>query len=263
MADSETERLYILSSLSNSLQVLESFLDGQCEWGVTELADHLGMNKSTCHRMLVTLKTVGAVEQTESQKYRLGPLWLPMGTLYSSQVDLVKVAAPIMQRFAAFLGLIVHLAVLKRGKVYDVARANPPFPVKVEVHPRFGRSATSTAPGKVFLSRLSEPELEDFLEVYGLQSSTCRSIDSVDLLKWELRKVATQGYAMDDREFADRIHCVAAPVYDDQNRMVGALSVSGPARGLSRKRLSFLAGRVQAVANKISWELGWLSLSGR
>ena len=62
-----------LTSVTNAVRALKAFSSSNPEWGVTDLARHLDLGKSTVHRILSTLTDEGMLEQsTETGKYRLG-----------------------------------------------------------------------------------------------------------------------------------------------------------------------------------------------
>lgn len=59
------------SSLELGIAVLALFTSEDPIWGVSEASDALGMARSTAHRYLVTLVSLGQLEQTAHRKYRL------------------------------------------------------------------------------------------------------------------------------------------------------------------------------------------------
>jgi DNA-binding IclR family transcriptional regulator len=70
--------------------------------------------------------------------------------------------------------------------------------------------------------------------------------------------VAAQGYALDLEECERGLCCAAAPVYDESERLVGALSVSAPAFRLSEDALERTAvPAVLAAAHSLSRQLGY------
>ena len=72
-----------------------------------------------------------------------------------------------------------------------------------------------------------------------------------------MRGYADAGRALDLEENEDQIRCVAAPVRDASNRIVGAISVSSAAQYMTHDRMQELSGEVLATAHAISAELGW------
>jgi IclR family transcriptional regulator, KDG regulon repressor len=70
------------SSVANAMLLLKSFAAGHDELGISALAKHLGLAKSTVHRLASTLADGGMLEHNEATgKYRLGWAVFKLGSL--------------------------------------------------------------------------------------------------------------------------------------------------------------------------------------
>ena len=74
---------------------------------------------------------------------------------------------------------------------------------------------------------------------------TDKTIDSPALLHRELEQVRQQGYALDDEEHAVGLRCVAAPIYDQNEQALAAISLSGPKARMVDERLAELGSAIQ------------------
>jgi IclR family acetate operon transcriptional repressor len=71
--------------------------------------------------------------------------------------------------------------------------------------------------------------------------------------------VAAQGFALDLEECERGLCCAAAPVYDASGRLVGAVSISGPAFRLPEDALQrSVVPFVLDVAQRLSRQLGYV-----
>ena len=59
-------------SLERGLAILACFTAKRPVLGIADIADELGMSRSTTHRYVITLVALGYLEQGASRKYRLG-----------------------------------------------------------------------------------------------------------------------------------------------------------------------------------------------
>jgi DNA-binding IclR family transcriptional regulator len=84
-----------------------------------------------------------------------------------------------------------------------------------------------TAVGKALLA-FSPPELFTRVVETGLERRTPRTITAPGLLRRQLNQVAASGVAFEYEESAVGIACIGAPVLDDADRAVAAISVTGP-----------------------------------
>ncbi|MGB9859830.1 MAG: IclR family transcriptional regulator C-terminal domain-containing protein, partial [Moorellaceae bacterium] len=83
------------------------------------------------------------------------------------------------------------------------------------------------------------------------------TITDPELLKQELDKVREQGFALDRGELEEGVRCVAAPIKNHEQRVLAALSVSGPSSRITDDLLQGkLVEAVRAAAVSISEVLG-------
>ncbi|NWG12646.1 MAG: IclR family transcriptional regulator [Acidobacteria bacterium] len=253
---------YELYSLARALDVLCCFSDEHPEWGVTELAEYLGENKSTVHRTLFSLEAKGMVEQRPNRRYVLGLRVFELGNVFRLEADLIRTARPHMEHLARDIRLTVRLAVLENGKIYDIARADSPDPLWIQVGSG-GREATCSAAGKVFLAYIKEKEARNFVSVMGMPRRTANSITDLDALLEGLRKVRRLGYAVENEELTSWIRSLAAPVFNDEGKVVSALEASGTIQQLPSERDAALGERISRAAQHISHELGYYGSQAR
>jgi DNA-binding IclR family transcriptional regulator len=99
------------------------------------------------------------------------------------------------------------------------------------IYTYFGKSAPAhcSSLGKAIMAFLPEAEYQAVLASEPLNAHTPRSIVDPQRFTIELKAIRGQGYATDDEEHVIGSCCVAAPIFDKQNRPVGAIGVSGRA----------------------------------
>jgi DNA-binding IclR family transcriptional regulator len=109
-----------------------------------------------------------------------------------------------------------------------------------------------TSVGKLFLAHEEPQRVRAYAARTGLSGHTRNSITDITRLERELAQVRQNTLARDDEELELGVRCLAAPIYDDQNRLVAGLSISAPADRLEES----WADRVRATAAHISQALG-------
>jgi DNA-binding IclR family transcriptional regulator len=229
---------YIIQAVSHALDLLEQFHGEVDELGVTELSKRLKLHKNNVFRLLATLESRGYIEQNRAtENYRLGLKSLELGQTFIKQMGLLRQAKPILEKLVGACNETSYVAIFKDGYIVYLDVVETDLTVRVVSRVGSRLPAYCTASGKVHLAHMSDEEVESLLPAKELKAYTPNTVVDRDKLKQELRKVADAGYAIDDEEVDIGVRCIAAPIRDYTRRIVGAVSISGPAMRFSDERL--------------------------
>ncbi len=239
-------------TLLRGLDVVEAVSDGVI--GLADLADRLGLTRSTTHRLAAALVERQYLNFLPREGYVLGPKLLELGFKAQQQKDLPRVARPYLEELAAATEDTLHLGVLDKGRALYLDKI--PGRRRIEISSRVGerQPLRSTGLGKALL--LDETEAH-WGEMFDVEEAIVRSALDRDTWLSRMRQYAEAGHAFDLEENEDRIRCVAAPIRDVAGRIVGAISLSSAAQYMDDDRMASLPQQVRATADSISRELGW------
>lgn len=248
---------YTVKSVDKAFLLLDIVGDYPDGISLTELATQVAMYKSTVHRLLSTMLRRGYIEQdSHAGKYKLGYRVLDLGMRLLSSIDLRKEAEEPLRVLAEESNEIVHLALLDRGEIVYIDKRESNNSTRM--HSRIGKRVPvhTTSLGKVILAYLPQHETEEIIERSGMPMLTEHTI--VDRLIWEseLRKTRECGYAFDLEENEIGVCCIAAPIFDNEGKVVAACSVSGPSNRMTQDCLTALIPSVKECAARISKRLG-------
>jgi DNA-binding IclR family transcriptional regulator len=239
-------------TLFRGLDVLEKVAAGTT--GLNELAEELGLSRSTTHRLASALVERRYLTFSPGEGYRLGAKLLELGYGANQQMDIPRIARRHLQALADQSDDTVHLGILDEWRALYLDKI--PGRRRVEVYSRIGERhlLSTTALGKALI--LDEDEAR-WREVW--QREHIGKTSSVSWETWlkRMRGYAQRGHAFDLEENDDRIRCVAAPVRSADGRIVAAISVSSAAQYMSDARMSALAATVKETSAEISKQLGW------
>jgi len=243
------------------LELLNVFSAAESEFTLTELSARLNLNTSTTYRLLVTLESRDYIEQnSENGRYRLGVACLRLGSIFLSQVDLRKRALPLLERLRDECKETVHLAILDRNRmeVVYLEKLEGLLPIGLMSSRVGGRApAYCTGLGKSMLAHEEEEVVREFYTTNGLKAYTPHTITDIDDLLRELSEIRKQGYAIDNAEHEPDVKCVAAPVWNHQQAVVGAISVAGPVERIDHLLAEDrLIERVKETAREASRQMG-------
>ncbi len=245
-----------VQSVDRALLVLELLAD-LGKGGVTEIADELGVHKSTVSRLIAALESRGYVEQlSERGKYQLGIAVSRLARSRSGHLDLVKLSQDACDTLAAEVGETATLAVLDENRIVNIAEAVSTAEIALQTWVGQTCPAHATSAGKVLLAGLDTDEVRGRLGT-RLEAFTDNTLVTLGALQAELAAARKAGWAGAREELEIGLNAVAAPVYDGNGQVAAALSVSGPAYRLEAGAFEDVAKLTIAAADSVSRRLGW------
>ncbi|MFI7614018.1 IclR family transcriptional regulator [Nonomuraea terrae] len=242
-----------VQSVERALDVLEALAEHGGEAGLSEIAARTGLPYGTIHRLLQTLLVRGYVRQESDRRYALGGGLVRLGGVAGGMVGVW--ARPYLSKLVELSGETANLAVLEGDFVVYVAQV--PSPRRLRMFAEVGRRVLphSTAVGKALLAGRPPAEAVAVFERTGMPRRTPNTIVDRSAMLTELQAVRGRGYALDLGEEELGVHCLAVPVRDG-DRVVAALSVSGPAERIDALDRDDLAESMRKIAADFGNELG-------
>ncbi|MBK1840097.1 IclR family transcriptional regulator [Azospirillum sp. YIM B02556] len=255
--DAKAERGQVVQSLCRALNILTILGGNDGPMTLTELSEAANLSPSTTHRLLTTLQYERYVRFDQSARgWVVGVQAYMTGANFLKTRNLVDVARPRMRRLMEESSEIVNLAVEENGEALYLARVGGPRAAQVAV-PQADRTLLHcSAVGKALLAGMPETKVQTIVTQRGMRQFTRSTLSSLPALYRDLTLVRTRGYALDQEERVSGLRCVAAPIFDENSRVMGALSLSGSSRRIEDARLRALGEMVKRAAAAVTQELG-------
>lgn len=207
------------ASVRKATSVLDLFSVERPYWGPTEVAEALGVAKSTAHALLSDLTGAGLTERMPCGRYMLG--WRTVDLARTKLGAYRDNVAPAARRLARHFGETVHLTAWERGNVLYVASERPSGGVAAPAAPV---PAPLTPPGTVLLAERGELDAD------------------------ERERTLRRGFAIGAQRALDGVECVAAPVRTGP--VSTALALCAP-RDRFRARSDEYARAITGVARSV------------
>jgi len=224
--------------------------------GVRELARNLGQSPSNIQKGLQALLAQEFVCQDgESKRYLLGPAAMQVGLAALSRFDLRNIGREYLESLAEDTGETAYLGVRYGDEAMYIEKVLGPSEVRVDAPIGARRPFNCTAMGKVLLAYMPEQEFYRLAGAGAFIQRTPSSIADPIALKEEIRRVRESGAAFDREEYSVGVACVAAPVFNHDGKLAGAVVLSGPAPRITSNQN--IAQQVKSCAQTISTRLGW------
>lgn len=237
--------------------VLLAFLDGPRTLGVSAIARELGLSKAVVHRILQTLVDRDLLTTDPATRgYTLGAASSALGARALRESDLRAVALPVLRELQAVTGETTTVsALVPGGRVYlDQVVSTREIKMAVEVGRRFPLHAGSSS--TCMFAFLAPDDQEEVL-AGDLTDLTDRTIHDAQRLRARLAEVRLRGFAHSDGERQSGAGSVAAPVFDVDGAVVGAISICGPADRVDAVARDRYVPPLTTSADRISRRLGW------
>lgn len=249
-----------VQSIQRALIIMSLFTRQRTQIGITEIGRVLGVTKGAAHNLVTTLVEGGFLRQDSStKKYALGFKVLEIGMLQPQAQDLNQNAMGPSMALSRALRFVTRVAIWD-GEAVLVTLTNYPKnrpELSNSVGPRLHAYCTSL--GKAILANLPPEEFDKYLDESELVSFTPATITDKEILMHEIRATRERGFSIDREESLLGIACLGAPIFDGNNEILGALSLSGLSKRLLNKdRLDDLAADLLRTADEISRSLGYL-----
>jgi DNA-binding IclR family transcriptional regulator len=251
---------YKVQVLDRALAALAILANSSSDCSLAELCPAMKLHKSTVHRLMMVLEQHRlVVKSPETGRYRLGLRLYELGSRAIDGLDLRGRARPYLGRLQAEFGETVFFCILDEGQVFYVEKVESQRSVRTGCTVGSRAPAYCTAVGKAMLAELPEAEVSKIVRRWGLKPVTANTITTASALKAELGAVRLRGYAIDQEEKEEGLRCVGAAVRGHSGKLFAAMSVSGPAFRMTKKRIPEIGRAVMSAANELSAELGYES----
>jgi len=249
-------------SLERGLAILSCFTPTRPVLGIADIADYLGMSRSTTHRYVITLVALGYLEQGASRKYRLGLRVTDLGMSALNSTGLREHSHPYLKELSQRSSYTVSLAVLDGSDILYIDRARSfrrgQDKIDLDLRPGSRLPAYCTSMGKLLLANLPEPEQRDLFTSMKLTKRAPNTITSKKALRDELDDVRGAGFAVNDEELAPGLYSISAPVRDEGRDVVAAINMAAHSSMISLEEMvDALSPHLVSTADRISARLGY------
>ena len=246
----QTPTIQVIERMFALIDVLAS---RQEPMSLKEISEQTGLHPSTTHRILNDLTVGRFVDRPEPGSYRLGMRLLELGNLVKGRLDVRDAALTPMRELHRLIQQPVNLSVRQGDEIVYIERTYSERSGMQVVRAIGGRAPLHlTSTGKLFLASDELPRVRAYATRTGLAGHTRNSITQLPVLERELIRARQSGVAHDNEELEMGVRCMAAGIYDDQDKLVAGLSISAPADRLDDSWLP----KLQHTAQEISAALG-------
>ena len=214
-----------------------------------DVAQALGMGRSTVIRYLSSLEAAGLLERLDDGSYELGPLQRQLGTLALHSFRVLDIADPWVRQLSEITNVTAVLSVWG-GHSPVVARCIEPPAATVAISVRVG-GTLDVASAQAIIFRA-------FDNGHSLQHQFDSYLPPAQLagLEEQAQEVRRSGYSTSDR-MAQGIRGCAVPILDGRGDVIATLALVGTVHSLASDPHAGSGRALMASARAVSRALGY------
>jgi len=246
-----------IQSLERAFAILELFGETNSLLSVKEISQELKLSKSTVFGLINTLYNLGYLRQDEETlKYNLGPKVLSLGSAVSGNDMIAKTAHGFLQKLSDKFQETCLCVIEEKGSVVYIDKTESTSSIAIKTRIGTKKELYCTGVGKVYLAYMPDEKKAALISAV-LEKKTDNTITDREQLLSELSKIRKQGYAFDNEEYETGICCIAVPVFDKNENVISAISLTGPVFRIRKLDMNVLVADLKSAAENISKDL-WL-----
>jgi DNA-binding IclR family transcriptional regulator len=248
----------MIQSVERALNIIILIGESSQPLSAAEISKQTGINRTTVYALLNTLESKKfIIRDSNTGFYRIGPIPYQIGLAFQNHSVLISSMEKNSRMFAEKWKLSARLGIYNGvGKLLLLLIESPYEVIGFPFRTGMTFPMHATAMGKTLLAHFEPQELNTFLDGYSFFQYTPFTVADINKLKDDLEQIRRQKYSLDHNEYVDGLSCVAVPVYDANNKVIAAVSLSGDTSKIKRD-LKDIIHDAQLMAQFISLDLGW------
>lgn len=249
-----------VTALSRGISILEAFDEVNPELGITQIAQKVGLSKTTVFRLVQTLVALRyLVLSSENNKYCLGPRVLSLGFTVLQTMDLKTIAAPHLQALSDQCSETVNMAVMDGDELVYIERIKTRQIVNINLHIGSRLPLYNTAMGRALLSHQPESWIKDYIKRMkkNSEANSFLGLRGEKLIKL-LETVRAEHYAINNEDLVKGLRSTATPIWNGEGKICAAINIAVPsARVTVRELKAIYVPQILRTAQTISEALGF------
>ncbi|MCT7658013.1 IclR family transcriptional regulator [Mycobacterium deserti] len=247
------------STADRALDILLLFSDDKLVWTGAEIADHIGVARSTGYRYLQSLASTGFIEETTGG-FRLGPRLFELARLARAGTSLSDIALPAMNSLAASVNETVLLTRRSGRHVVCLDLVEVTHTVRLSYERGHVLPINAGAAAEVLLAWAPTAEVEAVLASAPLERFTAKTLTNPRQLQERLAQIRKDGIAVSQGELDEQVLGIAAPIRNAKDDVIAAVSVAALDSRIPRTQHKRIKLAVKAAADEISEHIGQAGL---
>lgn len=235
-----------IKSLSKGLKVYRFIVDYDKPILAVTLCEKLQIDKSTMSRLLKTLKDEGFISYLENSNEIIANE-ISYKTNQSTKIELlIKKTKTLLEEISLKTDECAYLGIFDDYKVSYINQIDlSNRELKTRNNIGIQANLHTSALGKSILAFGNYD-----LEKIKFNQFTNNTITNIKKLESDIEEVKKRGFSIDNKEYQDGMCCVAVPLFNQENILIGAVGISGNSKRLDTNKLQEIGERISNIVSK-------------
>ncbi|MHC5306813.1 IclR family transcriptional regulator [Bartonella sp. LJL80] len=224
---------------------------------LADIAEEAQLSRSTTHRLLSGLISVGLVEQDpETLRYKPGFILYALGKKASARFGLLQIAESSMKKLALETGDTVYLQIRSGDEAVCIGRREGNYPIKTLTLSIGDRRLLGIGAGSLaLLAALPRQECERILKRHGNRLNGFPQVTADDIADF-VEETRAKNYAFNPGLFIAGMGAVGIALSDNHGQLLGSLSIAAIESRMAEERRPLLVDLMRQEATKIADIIG-------
>lgn len=220
----KTESKEIVTAFIKGLSVIKAFDYENTSMTLSDVAKKVDITRASARRLLLTLESLGYVVQ-EGTFFCLTPKIIELGYSYFAALPWTDLAYKNIKKVVDSCQLSCSISILDGCNIICIMRIPATRILNEGIHVGTRLPAAYTSTGRLFMCHMEEKDLKKYIDSLPLKAFTQKSITNKDVLYKKIMFEKNQGYQIVEEEVEDGLVSIAAPIFNRDNKMIGAMNI--------------------------------------
>ena len=247
-----------VQSIQRAFDILEVLATERDGMGVTQLGEKLDLHKSTVHRLLNTMMSLGYIDKKPiTGVYCLGMKFVELASLYLGSVELKAEANYYIREYIDRIGLPIQMAILSDGEALYIEKVEQSNSIRI--YAEIGRRVPihCSSVGKALVFDYSDEEIAEMYKDRPMEKFTEHTMTNIADLIADINLARERGWSYNRGEFEADVKSVAAPIYDYRGVIIAAIGAPYRENLATKRDPAEIAGVICELAKTISKRMGY------
>jgi DNA-binding IclR family transcriptional regulator len=255
--DSVKESKTKINSVIKALSILDLIAKNPMGLQIKEISFSLNLNLSTTYHLVNTLLEMGYLQKVSDSNYLIGYRIPALNNAFMQSINPDSSLVSFLHELSSLIHETTYLGKEQNGEIIIQSTVEYPHALKVNaLHIGYKEHPHARALPKAIMAFWDTSKIKSYFKNREFVRITESTPGSLDELLYQLEKIRSTGYCIDEEGFSKGICCIAAPVFDVEGLPVAAFGTSMPSERF-RDRQDELIDHVRTVAIRASRSLGY------